>query len=56
MSLRRIPALIGVIHLPALAGSPGAPKAAVALSRAGLLAVREAKQLEQAGFDGVQTN
>jgi membrane complex biogenesis BtpA family protein len=50
---RRLPALVGVIHLPALAGTPGAPAAADALQRAGLLAVREAKALEQAGFDGL---
>lgn len=52
-SASRLPALVGVIHLPALAGTPGAPGAADALSRAGLLAVREAKALEQAGFDGL---
>jgi membrane complex biogenesis BtpA family protein len=51
--MNRLPALVGVIHLPALAGTPGAPGAADALARAGLLAVREAKALEQAGFDGL---
>lgn len=49
----RLPALIGVIHLPALAGTPGAPDSASALARAGLQAVREAKLLAQAGFDGL---
>jgi len=52
-SADRLPALIGVIHLPALAGTPGAPRSAVALSRAGLWAVNEAKLLEHAGFDGI---
>ena len=48
-----LPELIGVIHLPALAGAPGAPPAPDALSRAGLWAVREAKLLEQAGFQAI---
>lgn len=49
------PRLIGVIHLPALAGSPGAsgldPSSAV--SRAGLWAVQEAQALTRAGFEGL---
>jgi membrane complex biogenesis BtpA family protein len=49
----RLPALVGVIHLPALAGTPGAPDPSSALARAGLLAVQEARLLAQAGFDGV---
>jgi membrane complex biogenesis BtpA family protein len=45
--------LIGVIHLPPLAGTPGAPEASSALARAGFQAVSEARQLAQAGFDGI---
>ncbi len=50
-----LPKLIGVIHLPPLPGSPGAAdlNAAVALSRAGLWAVKEAIALTSAGFDGL---
>ena len=51
----RLPKLIGVIHLPSLPGSPGAAHLAPseALQRAGLWAVKEAKLLSQAGFDGI---
>ena len=50
-----LPKLIGVIHLPPLPGSPGAAdlNPAVALSRAGLWAVKEAIALTAAGFDGL---
>ena len=54
-SLSSLPRLVGVIHLPALAGSPGAagfhPQAA--LQQAGLRAVKEAEALARAGFDGL---
>jgi membrane complex biogenesis BtpA family protein len=50
---KHLPALVGVIHLPALAGTPGAPDASSALARAGFLAVNEARALAQAGFDGL---
>ncbi len=58
MSSRRdagIPGLIGVLHLPALAGAPGARglSPSEALARAGLQAVAEAKALAQAGFEGL---
>lgn len=50
-----LPKLIGVIHLPPLPGSPGVAgyHPAVALSRAGAWAVKEAKLLGEAGFDGI---
>jgi membrane complex biogenesis BtpA family protein len=50
-----LPSLIGDIHLPPLAGSPGSYEEhpASALQKAGLQAVREARALEQAGFDGL---
>lgn len=50
-----LPRLIGVIHLPALAGSPGASglDPASALSRAGLWAVQEAQALTRAGFEAL---
>jgi membrane complex biogenesis BtpA family protein len=53
--MKNFPSLIGVIHLPALAGAPGSQRQhpAEALHRAGLQAVQEAKLLEQAGFDGI---
>lgn len=57
MSMKKIPKLIGVIHLPPLAGSPrskletGSP--AHALQKAGLWAVKEALLLEKAGFEAV---
>lgn len=51
----KIPSLIGVIHLPALSGAPGAASAypSDTLQKAGLWAVKEAKALSQAGFDGI---
>jgi membrane complex biogenesis BtpA family protein len=51
----RLPKLIGVIHLPPLPGSPGAAhlNPSQALQKAGLWAVKEAKLLSQAGFDGI---
>jgi membrane complex biogenesis BtpA family protein len=49
-----LPSLVGVIHLPPLAGAPGSGgNAGDSLQRAGLLAVREAQLLTQAGFDGL---
>ncbi len=52
--MSRAPSLIGVIHLPALAGAPGAiSPPSQALARAGLQAVQEAKILTQAGFEGL---
>jgi hypothetical protein len=52
-----IPRLIGVIHLPPLAGSPRSieegESPALALQKAGLWAVKEAKLLAQAGFEAV---
>jgi len=55
MARSRFPALIGVVHLPALAGSPRASgeHPASALEKAGQRAVSEAQALEKAGFDGV---
>lgn len=52
---RKLPRRIGVIHLPPLPGSPGAARLdpASALSRAGLWAVKEAKALQSAGFEGI---
>ena len=50
----RLPRLIGVIHLPPLAGAPragGHPSAV--LQQAGLRAVAEAQLLARAGFDGL---
>ncbi|MGK5083929.1 BtpA/SgcQ family protein [Bdellovibrionota bacterium FG-1] len=52
-SLPRLPSLIGVIHLPPLAGTPGSANANEALQKAGLRAVQEAKALTDAGFDGL---
>ncbi len=51
----KLPRLIGVVHLPALPGAPGAfqQHPAEALQVAGLRAVREAQALAQAGYDGV---
>ena len=53
--MKKLPSLIAVIHLPPLGGSPGASSVhpADALQEAGLHAVREAKILTQAGFDGI---
>ncbi len=50
-----LPKLIGVIHLPALPGSPEAShlSPAQALQQAGLWAVQEAKILQKNGFDGI---
>jgi membrane complex biogenesis BtpA family protein len=47
--------LYGVIHLPALAGAPGANKlsAAQALERAGTWAITEAQIFQRLGYDGV---
>lgn len=52
---RELPRLIGVVHLPALAGAPGSANEppATALQKAGYQAVREAKVLAAAGFEGV---
>lgn len=51
----RIPSLVGVIHLPALPGAPGSfgIEPSLALEQAGLLAVKEAQALTQAGFEGI---
>ncbi len=48
-------ALIGVIHLPALAGAPGASRLhpAAALQAAGIRAVQEARVLTSAGFSAI---
>jgi uncharacterized protein len=53
--MRSLPSLIGVIHLPPLAGAPGTAgeHPASVLEHAGLLAVREARLLTQAGFEGI---
>jgi hypothetical protein len=52
-----IPRLIGVIHLPPLAGSPRSlaegEDPSFALQKAGSLAVKEARLLSQAGFEGI---
>jgi membrane complex biogenesis BtpA family protein len=51
----KLPSLIGVLHLPALAGAPGARRLhpAEALRMAGMRAVEEAKALAKAGFGGL---
>jgi membrane complex biogenesis BtpA family protein len=51
----KLPTLIGVLHLPPLAGAPGARRfhPAEALRIAGMRAVEEAKALAKAGFDGL---
>lgn len=52
--MKKFPSLIGVIHLPPLAGSPWAPEGAhLALQGAGYQALKETKIFTQAGFDGV---
>ena len=53
--MAKLPSLIGVIHLPPLAGSPGAAghHPAAILQKAGTAAVREAQMLSQAGFEGL---
>ena len=50
-----MPKLIGVIHLPPLPGFPGDSylNPAVALSKVGLWAVKEAIVLTAAGFDEI---
>jgi membrane complex biogenesis BtpA family protein len=50
-----LPRLIGVVHLPPLAGSPGShgETPSAALQRAGFQAVREAQLLARAGFEGI---
>jgi membrane complex biogenesis BtpA family protein len=50
-----LPKLIGVIHLPALPGSPEAAhlSPSQALQAAGLWAVQEAKIIMKSGFDGI---
>jgi len=50
-----LPTCIGVIHLPALPGSPGAQAldAVSSLQRAGASAVKEAMILKKTGFDGI---
>ncbi len=51
----KLPQLIGVIHLPPLAGAPraGSLTPVEALQEAGMLAVREAAALVKAGFNGI---
>jgi membrane complex biogenesis BtpA family protein len=51
----KLPSLIGVIHLPALPGAPGAAQLhpVDSLRGAAMRAVAEAKALAQAGFDGI---
>lgn len=51
----RLPSLIGVIHLPPLAGSPGAAdlEPSASLQEAGAWAVQEARLLTRAGFEGL---
>lgn len=53
--MKTLPRLIGVIHLPALGGAPGASDQhpADALQKAGLLAVKEAQLLTRAGFEAI---
>ncbi|MGK5090098.1 BtpA/SgcQ family protein [Bdellovibrionota bacterium FG-2] len=53
--MKGVPRLIGVIHLPALAGAPGAHglDPADALQRAGAQAVKEAQALTKAGFEAL---
>ena len=53
--MKNLPQLIGVVHLPPLAGAPRASHQhpAEALQIAGGLAVEEALALEQAGYEGV---
>jgi membrane complex biogenesis BtpA family protein len=55
VKVRGLPQLVGVIHLPALPGAPGASRlsAADALARAGERAIKEAEELAKAGFDGL---
>ena len=54
MKMTVFPRLVGVIHLPALPGSPGCTQAvAAAIARATRQAVGEAKTLEGSGFDAL---
>lgn len=55
MAAIKLPTLVGVIHLPALAGAPqsAGEHPATSLQKAGTTAVREAKLLTEAGFDGL---
>jgi membrane complex biogenesis BtpA family protein len=47
--MQKFPQLIGVVHLPALPGCPGAKALEAAITRA----VHEARALENLGFDGL---
>ncbi len=51
----KLPRLIGVIHLPALPGAPGAfhEHPAETLQKVGLRAVAEARLMAQAGYDAI---
>ena len=53
--MKKLPTLIGVVHLPPLVGAPLAQKVdpVEILQQAGLRAVTEAKALEKAGFHAV---
>ena len=53
--MKNSPSLIGVIHLPPLAGAPVAfgEDPSVSLQRAGSWAIQEAQVLAKAGFDGI---
>lgn len=53
--MTKLPKLVGVIHLPPLAGAPKSIDLhpAEALQTAGILAVREAQSLVKVGFDGI---
>ncbi len=54
MKKTNFPRLVGVVHLPALPGAPGcAQPSAAAVAGAARLAVREAKLLEDAGFEAL---
>ncbi len=55
MASTKLPSLIGVIHLPALAGAPGSRHLdpSTALQEAGSLAVQEAAALSKAGFQAL---
>ncbi len=54
-AIKGVPRLVGVIHLPALAGAPGAHglSPSEALQKAGALAVKEAQVLTKAGFEAL---
>jgi membrane complex biogenesis BtpA family protein len=53
--MKKFPKLIGVIHLPALPGAPAihGTHPAESLQSAGYQAIKEAKILSDAGFDGI---